>query len=84
MTGRQQHPVIQLVEDRPQRPPQGDEIDDVAVLVQRPVYLGGHAVVVAVEPLADVALKRDEVPGAEDQVVAGDADPVVFGHGVSG
>src|SRR5439155_10743119 len=51
---------------------------------QRPLDLDGGAVVVAVEAFALVAFVADEVPGAEDQVVLGDADVEAFGHGLLG
>ena len=61
---------------------QGDEVEDVVVGVQLALDLDGGAVVVAVQPFALVALVADEVAGAEDEMVLGDADLVVFGrHG---
>ena len=60
---------------------QGDEVEDVVVLVELALDLDGGAVVVAVQPLALVALVADEVAGAEDEVVLGDADLEAFSHG---
>jgi hypothetical protein len=36
---------------------------------------------VAVQPLTDIAIEGDEVSGAEDKMIFGDADAVGFGHG---
>src|SRR5690606_15421264 len=65
---RQQHLVIDLVHQPPHDPLQRDEVEDVAVLVQLALDLDPRAVVVAVQPLALVAV-GDEVPGGEHEVV---------------
>src|SRR5262249_45462925 len=59
---------------------QGDEIEHVLVLVEFALDLDGGAVIVAVQPLALVALVADEVPGAENQVVFRDADLEALSH----
>src|SRR5213080_2751242 len=51
------------------------------VLIQVSLDLDGGAVVVAVQPLALVALVADEMPRAEDEVVLADADGVTLRHG---
>ena len=65
MRRRQQHVMIERVGDRLERVAQSDEVDDVLVLVQRSFDLRPHAVVVAVQRLADVPVVRDEVRRAE-------------------
>ena len=68
--------MVQLGDQGAGQVAQRDEVEDVVVLVERPVDLDGHAPVVAVDALALVAVEGDEVPGAEDEVVLGDADGV--------
>ena len=72
--------MVELVGDGLGAVLQGDEIEDVEVVVETAFDFDGGAVVVAVQPFALVALVADEVPRAEDQVVLGDADFVVFSH----
>ena len=57
--------VIEGVDDFLQGVAQGDEVDDVVVLVERAVDLGVDVVVVAVNRLANVAGVGDEMGGAE-------------------
>jgi len=57
-----------------QRTADGHEIDDALVLIQRTVYLGSHAGMCVLQPLALAVFQRDEVSGGEDQIVVGDAD----------
>ena len=64
---------------------QGDEIEDVLVRIQFSVHLDGHAVIVTMQPFAILAVVGDEMAGAEDQIVLGDADGVSLGgHGLIG
>ena len=63
--------VFELVAER-------DEVDHVLVLVERASDLDRDAVIVAVQPLADIAVERDEVRGAEDVMFFFEADAV--GH----
>src|SRR5690606_23897274 len=58
-----------------QRIAQQDEVDDVAVLVQRPRDLAADPIVVAMDPLADISRKGDEVRRAEDQLFLFQRDP---------
>src|SRR5262245_829438 len=76
---RQEHAVIEVVEDRLELVAEGDEADNVLVLVERPFHFYSHAVVMPVQPLADVAGERDEMRGTEDVVLFFEADAV--GHG---
>ena len=76
--------MVELVGDGAGEVPQGDEVEDVMVLVQVVLDLDGRPVVVAVDPLALVAREGDEVARAEDEVVLVDADLVALGgHGGS-
>src|SRR5262249_5326315 len=77
---RDEHVVVQLVGELAHDVLEGDEVEDVVVLVEWAFDLGGHAIVMAVQALALAAVVRDEMPGAKDQVVLGDADGVVLGH----
>ena len=61
----QQHVVVQRVGDRLEGVTHRDEVDHILVLVERPGDFGPHAIVVAVQRLADVAVERDEVRCAE-------------------
>jgi hypothetical protein len=74
----QEHAVVEFEDEGLRQVSQGDEVEDVMVLVERAVHLDGHAPVVAVDALALVAVEGDEVPGAEDEVVLGDADFEAF------
>ena len=75
--------MIELVDDRPRHVLERDEVDDVVVRVQVSLNLDGRPVVVAVQPLAVVAVIRDEVSRTEHQVILGDADLVARGgHGL--
>ena len=53
--------MIQIVHDRPQRVAHGDEIDDILILVQRPKPFGRDAVIMPMQPLADIAVERNKV-----------------------
>jgi len=64
--GRQEHPMIDLVDDAAGQVLQRDEIEDVVILVEVVFHLDGRPVVVAVDPLALVSGVGDEVPRAED------------------
>src|SRR5262245_47332647 len=78
----QQHVMIEFVCDLLGARLQGDEVEDVEVLVQWSLDLDGGAVVVPVQTLALVPRVRDEMTAAEDEVVLGDAHLVAFGtHG---
>src|SRR5262249_37023161 len=83
VAGGQQHAVGQLGGQGGGVALQGDEVEDVVVVVEGALDLDGGAVVVAVEALALVALVADEVAGAEDEVVLDDADLEAFRHGRS-
>ena len=75
----QEHPMIQLGDDAFQGVSDHQEIDHALAIVQRAEHLGGHAVGVPVQPLAHAAFQRDEVGGAENQIIVGDAN-VEIGH----
>ncbi len=71
--GRQEHPVVELVDDGPGQILQGDEVEDVMVDVQVILDLDRRPVIVAVDALALVTRVGDEVARAEDQVILGDS-----------
>ena len=58
-----------------------DEVDDVEILIESADRLNRHSPVVSVQPLANISVERDEMCCAEDQMVFGDADAVLLGHG---
>ena len=74
--------VVEFVRDFLRALLEGDEVEDVVVLLEHALDFDGGAVVVAVEPLALVAAVADEVPAAEHQVVFGDADFEALGRHV--
>ena len=78
MFRRQEHAVVQLVEDCPQRITQGNEIDHVIVFIQRSMHFGRYAVVVPVQPFARVCCQANEMRGAEGQVVFRNSDVEVL------
>src|SRR5262249_32960468 len=67
--------------DFAKRVAQGDEVNHVLILVERPGDLRRHAIIVPVQPLADVAGKRNEMRSAERQRLFLDADVIGRGHG---
>jgi hypothetical protein len=76
MTRGQENVVIKLVSERFQLIAQGDEVDDVLVFVERPFDFDRYTIVVPVQPLAHVAIERDEMRGAEDVLLFFEADAV--------
>jgi hypothetical protein len=68
MSGGKNHMVIQLLYDSSECVSEGDEINDIAILIQRTFHLGADPVVVAVQALADITCEGDEVSGAKDQL----------------
>jgi hypothetical protein len=79
MLGRQQHSVIQIGHEFLGRIPQRDKVKDVAVLVEQAFDFDRDPPVMPVQPLADVAIERDEMPRTEDEVIFGQTDTVTFG-----
>jgi hypothetical protein len=71
--------VVELARDVAGDVAQGDEVEDVMVLVQVVLDLDRRPVVVAVDPLALVAREGDEVARAEDEFVLLHADLVAPG-----
>ena len=53
--GRQQHPMVEPVDNRLQRVSQGDKVDDVLVFVERPTHFGGDVIVVPMQRFAGIA-----------------------------
>ncbi len=66
--------MVEPVDDRLGHVLQCDEVDHIVILIQVAFGLDGCTVIVAVESLALIALVRDEMPRAEDQVVLRDPD----------
>ncbi len=60
--------MIELPDDFSERVSKRDEVDYVLVLVERPSDFGAHCVIVSMETLADVASKRNEMSGAENEL----------------
>lgn len=73
MLRRKQDVVIQLVDDSLQCVSQRDEVEDVRVAIEGAGQLNRRPPVVSMQPLANVSIERDEVGGAEDQVVLRDS-----------
>ena len=71
--------VVEAVGDLLDLPLERDEIEQVVIRVKSADDLNGRPVIVAVQPFAGVAVLRDEVAGAEDQIVFRDADGVALG-----
>ncbi len=72
MTSREQHPVIETVDDFLQSVAQRDEVEHVLILVERPRQFDGRPPIVTVQSFAHSAGKRNEMGRAEDQMVLGD------------
>jgi hypothetical protein len=68
MIGGQKHVMVQLVSNRLEGVTQRDEVNYVVVLVQVRFHVDLDPIVVAVQPLADVAIERDEMGGTENVV----------------
>ncbi len=80
MPQRQHHAVVEAVDDPLCRVAEGNEVDDVAILVERAFDLAVDVVVVAVDRLfANVAAVGDEVSALEDEAFFLDANAVGFG-----
>ena len=78
----EEHAVIESVDDFLQAITEGDEVEDIPVFVERALDFGCHAPVVPMKSFANVSVVGDEVCGAEDEVVFGDADAKGgFSHG---
>jgi len=75
--------MIQRVGDLLQLVAESDEIDDVVIPVERPKHLDVHPVIVPMQPLAHVAVIRDEVGGREDVVFFSQTDAEVAWHASS-
>ena len=69
--------MVEFVEDRPQGVFHGEEIGDAGSSIEWAGDLGGDAIIMAVERLADAAFQKDEVGRAEDQSVAADTNPML-------
>ena len=78
MLSRQQDAMVELIDNFLQPIAQSDKVEDVGVFVERPGQLDRGPPVVAVKPLADVPVERDEMSGTEDQVVLRDANSKCF------
>ncbi len=66
---RQQNVMVELLDDLRQSVAECDEIDHIAIHVQRPFDLCSYSVVMAVQALADVASKCNEMSSAKDQLL---------------
>ncbi len=72
--------MIERGDDRPQLVAQRNEIDYVGVFVQWSSDFRGQAIIVAMQALAHVTGKRDEMRGAEHHFFFRDANKKLFGH----
>jgi hypothetical protein len=61
MVHRDEHMMIQLLDELGERISKGDEIDHVAILVEMAADLGSESVVMSMQTLADIAGKGDEM-----------------------
>ena len=66
--------MVELVGDGPGHVLESDEVDHIMIDIEVAFDLDGGPVIVAVDPLAVIAVVGDEMPGAEHQVVFGDVD----------
>ena len=69
MQCRQQHAVIQFIDDLLCRIAQGDEIEYISIFIQRAGNFHRNTPVMAVQPLTDVSVEGDEVGRTENKVV---------------
>ena len=74
---RQQHPVVQRLEDRHHLALQCHEVVHERVLVQVAPQRNASPVIMAVQSLALSFAVRDEVTGREDKVVFAYRDPII-------
>jgi hypothetical protein len=51
------------------------------VLIELAEYLGRYAIVVPVQPFADVAVEGNKMRGAEYEVIFADVNAIGFSHG---
>src|SRR5262249_8141756 len=77
---RQHHAMVQLVGNGLGAVLQGNEVEDVLVLIQFAFDFNGGPVIVAVQSFAPVAFLADKMAAAKDEVVFGDPDFVALGH----
>lgn len=75
---RQQHSVIQLIDQLLRGISKSDEIEDVTVFIKWSGNLNGDSPIVSVQSLADVAVEGDEMSGAENQMVFRHSNSILF------
>jgi hypothetical protein len=68
--------MVQLVGHTLHKPLERHKIEDIGVLVERPLDSYAKAVVMPMQQLDLVAIVGHKVPGGEHQVVAADVDAV--------
>jgi hypothetical protein len=66
--------MIKLVGNDASHILESDEVDHVVIGIKVAFDLDGGAIVMAVDSLAVIAVVRDEMPGAKDQVILGDVN----------
>jgi hypothetical protein len=65
----QQHVVVELFHQSCQRFSKCNEVDHVSVVIQSPLDLGPQPIIMAMQTLADIPRKSDEVSGREKQLL---------------
>ena len=83
MVRRQQHVVIQLGNDLLKRVPQRNEVDDVVVFIEITEHVDFDMIVMAVQPLADITVERNEMCSTEDHALFAQPHVIVFGQSIS-
>jgi hypothetical protein len=78
MGGRQDHPVIEAVDDPLKFITDGNKVEHVVVLIERAMDFRGDVVIVTMERLADVVVVRDEVSRTEDEAFFFEFDAISF------
>ena len=78
----QHHAMIEFIGDGLGALFKSDKVEDVMIGVQIAFDFDAGAIVVAVQTFALVAFVADEMAAAKDEMVFGDADFIVFQHGI--
>src|SRR5262249_647361 len=68
--------VVQRVDYTLQFVAKGNKVDHVMVFIERAFHFDGNAIVVPVQPLANIPVKRDEMGSAKDMLLLFQANTI--------
>ena len=69
--------MVEFVNDRLGLIPQGDEVINIVIFIKVPLDFDRDPVIVAVDSLAFLAVKRDEMSRREDEKILGHPDVIL-------